>query len=121
MFVASRHDLWGTRLIHVGRRVFLSDEKILGCYHPLVAEDVVNLAEIMTALVSEDKDGELQCLCSCTRMPLTIDLHSCNAGTERYVSRKFPRPGRVVCFVVLAMEWTSHEKTMARDPHALHS
>lgn len=35
------------------RRVFLSDEKILGCYHPLVAEDVVNLAEIMTALVSK--------------------------------------------------------------------
>lgn len=33
------------------RRVFLSDEKILGCYHPLVAEDVVNLAEVMTALV----------------------------------------------------------------------
>lgn len=28
------------------------DEKVLGCYHPLVAEDVVNLAEIMTALVS---------------------------------------------------------------------
>lgn len=40
-------------VVMVIRRVFLSDEKILGCYHPLVAEDVVNLAEIMTALVRE--------------------------------------------------------------------
>ncbi|CAN0523818.1 unnamed protein product, partial [Ectocarpus sp. 12 AP-2014] len=39
-----------TRAFPLFRRVFLSDEKILGCYHPLVAEDVVNLAEIMTAL-----------------------------------------------------------------------
>lgn len=53
-----RHVCGGLKSI-VGRRVFLSDEKILGCYHPLVAEDVVNLAEIMTALVSKDKDGEL--------------------------------------------------------------
>lgn len=35
------------------RRVFLSDEKILGSYHALVAEDVVNLAEVMTAQVNE--------------------------------------------------------------------
>lgn len=34
------------------RRVFLSDEKILGSYHALVAEDVVNLAEVMSAQVS---------------------------------------------------------------------
>ena len=41
----------GCNVTLVYRRVFLSDEKVLGCYHPLVAEDVVNLAEAVITLV----------------------------------------------------------------------
>ncbi|CAB1107763.1 unnamed protein product [Ectocarpus sp. CCAP 1310/34] len=56
-----------TRAFPLFRRVFLSDAKILGCYHPLVAEDVVNLA-IMTALVREDEEPRWAHVFECTRM-----------------------------------------------------
>ena len=74
-------------IIIIVRRVFLSDEKILGCYHPLVAEDVVNLAEIMTALVSVVQRVR-HCQPTGQSNPMLLDLGTAAVQpASRYIDR----------------------------------
>ncbi|CAM9786141.1 unnamed protein product, partial [Ectocarpus fasciculatus] len=88
-----------TRAFPLFRRVFLSDEKILGCYHPLVAEDVVNLAEIMTAL---------------NKLPQAEELHRRALKIRQYTLGE-DHPSTVASLSHLAVSLRAQGKTHAGD------